>query len=45
MRPIISQMPPPRWLTDELELGQLLEHAAHDQPGDRQGAIHRTPDA
>src|SRR5262249_57350210 len=30
---------------DELEPGKLLEHAAHDQPRDRERAVHRAADA
>ena len=30
---------------DELQLREFLEHAAHDQPRDRERAVHRTPDA
>ncbi len=34
-------MPPP----DQLEGRELLEHAAHDQPRQRQRIVHRAPDA
>ena len=44
MRPITSQMPPPRWLPTSLRSG-TLEDAAHDEPSQRKAVIRRSADA